>query len=52
MTQETYYHGVGKRKTAIAQVRLYIQPGGIVINGKPMEEVIPWRPWQEMAIRP
>ena len=52
MTQETYYHGVGKRKTAIAQVRLYIQPGSIVINGKPIEEVIPWRPWQEMVVRP
>lgn len=52
MTQERYYHGVGKRKTAIAQVRLFAQPGGIVINGKPLEEAFPWMSWQQMVRQP
>ncbi len=36
-TSGIYYYGTGKRKSAIARVRLY--PGGtgtIVINGKPI----------------
>ena len=54
MTQESerYYHGLGKRKTAIAQVRLFLQPGGIVVNGKPMEEAFPWKPWQSIVMQP
>ncbi len=50
MTQERYYHGVGKRKTAIAQVRLYAQPGGIIVNGKPLEEALPWETWQDVVV--
>jgi len=51
--QQTYYYGTGKRKSAIARVRLY--PGGsgtIVINGKPLEEVLPWLDWQVRANQP
>ncbi len=52
MTQQHYYYGVGRRKCAIALVRLYTQPGNIVVNGKPLEEALPWSPWQEIASRP
>jgi small subunit ribosomal protein S9 len=52
MTQERYYHGLGKRKTAIAQVRLYAQPGGIIVNGKPLEEALPWETWQDVVVEP
>jgi small subunit ribosomal protein S9 len=52
MQQEHYYHGVGRRKSAIAQVRLYTQPGGIVINGKPLEEAFPWEAWQDVVKEP
>ena len=52
MTEPHYYHGVGKRKTAIAQVRLYTQPGGIIINGKPLEEAFPWKAWQAIVTQP
>jgi len=37
-TDGEYYYGVGRRKTAAAQVRLY--PGGegaVIVNGQPME---------------
>jgi small subunit ribosomal protein S9 len=33
-----YYYGTGRRKTAVARVRLYPGTGDIVINDKPMEE--------------
>lgn len=37
-----YYYGVGRRKTASAQVRVYPQgDGAIVVNGKPLEEFFP-----------
>jgi small subunit ribosomal protein S9 len=52
-TQQAYYYGTGKRKSAIARVRLY--PGGsgsIVINGKPLEEALPWLDWQVRANQP
>ena len=52
MTQQQYYHGTGKRKTAIAQVRLYTQPGSVVINDKPLEEAFPWAPWQVVINQP
>lgn len=52
-TAGTYYYGTGKRKSAIARVRLY--PGGsgnIVVNGKPFEEAFPWLDWQKRVMQP
>ena len=42
MTTETqhYYYGLGRRKAAIARVRLYPGNGAVIVNGKPLEEVI------------
>ena len=41
MTSSHYYYGLGRRKSAIAQVRLYPNGNGaIVVNGKPMEEYL------------
>lgn len=38
MTSAHYFYGLGRRKEAIAQVRLYPNGNGaIIINGKPME---------------
>jgi len=39
MSTATYYRGTGRRKCAIAQVKLSSGPGGIVINGKPYQEL-------------
>jgi small subunit ribosomal protein S9 len=33
-----YYYGTGRRKTAVARVRLYPGNGQIIINSKPVEE--------------
>ncbi len=37
--QQHYFHGTGRRKTAVARCRLYPGTGTIVINGKSLEEV-------------
>ena len=50
---DNYYYGTGKRKTAIAQVRLY--PGGQgqdQVNGKPLDQVFPWPIWQQTLREP
>ena len=55
MTQEAttrsgrYYYGTGRRKTAVARVRLYAGSGTIEINGKPYMEVLPRSTLQEKA---
>lgn len=38
---QEYFYGCGKRKTAIARVRLYAKgKGGVVVNGKPLQEYV------------
>ncbi len=39
MTEQQYYYGTGRRKSAIARVRVYPGQGGMTINGKPAEEI-------------
>ena len=45
-----YYYGTGRRKTAVARVRLYPGTGTIVINGKPFAEVFS-RPTYQSVVR-
>ena len=53
MTQAShYFYGTGKRKTSIAKVRLYTEPGNVVVNGKPLEEAFPWKGWQVVVTLP
>ena len=54
MATEKYYYGTGKRKSAIARVRIYNsnKPGGVIVNGKPLKEAIPVEIWQKSATRP
>jgi len=39
MAEQQYFYGTGRRKTAVARVRLYPGNGAVVINGRPLEEV-------------
>ncbi|MFO7166628.1 MAG: 30S ribosomal protein S9 [Chloroflexota bacterium] len=38
MTEKRYYQGTGRRKTAVARVRLFPGTGELVVNGKSVEE--------------
>jgi small subunit ribosomal protein S9 len=40
MTTEHYYYGLGRRKSAVARVRLYPGTGTVVVNGAPLENVV------------
>jgi small subunit ribosomal protein S9 len=37
--KQAYYHGTGRRKSAVAQVRLFPGNGAIIVNGTPYEEL-------------
>jgi small subunit ribosomal protein S9 len=50
--QQHYYYAMGKRKTSVAQVRLYTDSGVSQVNGKPLEEVFPWDSWQQLIRQP
>ena len=52
MTDQTYFYGTGKRKTAIARVRLLPGSGTIIINGKPLEELFPQLALQAAILEP
>jgi len=39
--KQTYFNGTGRRKTAVAQVKLLTGNGAIIINGVPYEELYP-----------
>lgn len=41
MTTQTYDRGTGRRKCAIAQVRLLAGTGEIIVNGKPYQQLFP-----------
>jgi len=41
MNKQTYFHGTGRRKSAIARVKLLPGDGAIIINGIPYEERFP-----------
>ena len=52
MTQQQYHYGTGRRKTAVARVRLYSERGTNTVNGKPMEEVFNWKSWHDEVLEP
>jgi len=52
MSEETYVWGTGKRKCAIAQVRLYAGAGDTIVNGKSYRDVFPRLEHQRLVEHP
>ncbi len=52
MEKQTYFHGTGRRKTAVAQVKLLSGNGTIIINGTPYEERFPHLEHQRAILQP
>jgi small subunit ribosomal protein S9 len=46
---QQYFYGTGRRKSAVARVRLYPGTGVVIVNGKPVEELFT-RPLHRSAI--
>lgn len=52
MAETRYVAAVGRRKTAVAQVRLKSGKGHYQVNGRPMNEYFTLANWRETATRP
>lgn len=48
----TYHHGTGRRKTAVAQVKLQPGKGAIIVNGTPYEERFSRLVHRELIMKP
>ncbi|MBI2582849.1 30S ribosomal protein S9 [Candidatus Azambacteria bacterium] len=47
-----YIEAVGRRKTAVARVRLYPGSAGVSVNERTIETYFPWLTLQETALAP
>ncbi len=52
MIQQQYFYGLGRRKTAVARVRLYPGGGTVVVNGRPLEEIFTREDHQAQILQP
>ena len=52
MVKQTYFQKVGRRKTAIAQVRLLPGGGAVIVNGTPYEELFPRPAHRQTIVKP
>ena len=52
MVEQQYTYAVGRRKTSVAQVRLYQDAGPIVVEDKLIEEAFPFSTWHQIINEP
>jgi len=52
LDKQSYFYGTGRRKEAVARVRLMPGNGAIVIDGKPFEERFPTLEHQRTILEP
>ena len=52
MDKKAYVHGTGRRKEAVAQVKLAPGNGAVIINGTPLEEAIPHQEQRRTVLQP
>jgi small subunit ribosomal protein S9 len=52
LVEKGYTYAVGKRKTAVAQIRLYSDAGPIVVDDKLIEDAFPYSTWQQVINEP
>jgi small subunit ribosomal protein S9 len=51
-TQQAYFYGTGRRKTAVARVRLLPGAGQIIVNGKQVKDYFPRQALQVQVMQP
>jgi len=52
LSGKDYYYGTGRRKSAVARVRLFPGKGAIVVNGKPIEELFSQERLRRAVVEP
>ncbi len=49
---ERYYYGTGRRKNAVARVRVFKTPGDVLVNDKTIADFLSVDAWVKDALRP
>jgi small subunit ribosomal protein S9 len=52
MDKQSYFYGTGRRKTAVARVKLTSGNGAIIVDGQPLEERFPSQEHQRIITLP
>jgi len=52
MNERRYFYATGGRKTATAKVQLYEGTGQVIVNGRPLHEVLPRLTDQSIVMEP
>lgn len=52
MGQLSFFYGTGRRKEAVARVRLYPGRGQVIVNGRPLDEYFPLETLRTMVQSP
>lgn len=52
MDKQNYFYGTGRRKTAVARVRLMAGNGAVIVDGSPLEERFPTLEHQRLILQP
>ncbi|MFC1898903.1 30S ribosomal protein S9 [Chloroflexota bacterium] len=52
MERTNYYSGTGRRKEAVAQVRLLPGKGEVIVNGVPYDDLYPYMEHRQTIMRP
>jgi small subunit ribosomal protein S9 len=52
MDKQSYFYGTGRRKEAVARVKLMVGNGAIIVNGTPYEERFPSIEHQRVITQP
>jgi small subunit ribosomal protein S9 len=50
--KKRYYYGTGRRKTAVARVKLIPGGGEIIVNGAPYEKLFPYPEHRRIILKP
>jgi len=50
--KQSYFHGTGRRKSSVAQVKITPGNGAIIINGIPYEELFPSQEHRRTILQP
>jgi len=52
LEEQAYFYGTGRRKEAVARVRLIPGAGAIIVNGVPYEELFPRLEQRQRVVKP
>jgi len=52
LKDKSYFYGTGRRKCAVARVRLFPGEGAIIVNGQPLEQIFPQERLQKEVVKP